>query len=456
MIYWDPIDTTIVIAGGLAAMACAIPGVWLVLRRQSMMGDAISHTALPGVVIAVLGSHAIANAFGGATVSTAAEPILLLIGAVTIGVLTALLTEWVQKLGQVEASAALGVVFTSFFALGILLLRLKADQADLDPECVLFGQLELIVWDLVDVAGLSISRPFLVNGVALLVNLALVCLFFKELRISAFDPDMATVQGINARVVNYSLMAATAATVVLAFQSVGSILVIGLLIVPAATSVLLTDRLVPMFLISLFVAALSAALGHVLAITVSPALFRAVGFSEVTDLAASGMMAVVCGGIFLIAFLLSPTHGLVGKIVSRIRLRLRIAADDILSTVYRFEEQSDGKPASTEQVSRETKWIPPFEKRFVISRLQRHGLVNVEKELLSLTDAGRVRATGLIASHRLFESYMDKHFDLPADHLHETAHFVEHFLDEEMRSQIKDELQSPNVDPHGRRIPDST
>lgn len=454
MIYWDPIDTTIVIAGGLAAMACALPGLWLVLRQQSMMGDAISHTALPGVVIAVLVSHVVTQQVAGAISMEAFEPLVLLMGAITIGVLTALLTEWVQKLGQVEGSAALGVVFTSFFALGILLLRLKADHADLDPECVLFGQLELIVWDLVNVGGIEIPRPYLVNGLALLTNLLLMMLFFKELRIAAFDADLATVMGINARLINYCLMAATAATVVLAFRSVGSILVIGLLIVPAATSVLLTDRLIPMIVISLVTAASSAVVGHVLAMTIAPRLFHLVGFTEVTDLATSGMMAVACGLFFVAALLFSPWHGLIGKLMTRMKLRMQIAADDILSTTYRFEEQTDGQPATAAEIATETQWIPPFERRVVMSRLQRHGLVIVEGEHVSLSAVGRVRATELIASHRLFESYMEKHFDLPADHLHETAHFVEHFLDEELRAQMKDELNSPDVDPHGRRIPD--
>ena len=452
---WNPWDTSIVIAAALAAMACALPGVWLVLRRQSMMGDALSHTALPGVVIAVLAGYSISQTVDWLPASTVAQPFLLISGAVVIGVLTALLTEWVHKLGRVESSAALGVVFTSLFALGLLLVRLKADHVDLDPDCVLFGNIELIVFDTVDLFGFEVPQPYLVNGLSLIVNVILVTLFFKELRIAAFDPDMATVQGINASAVNYFLMAATSITVVLAFESVGSILVIGLLIVPAATAMLLTDRLIPLIAISQFVALVSAVFGHVFAKTLPAAIFPPLGFVDVNDAGTSGMIAVTCGGCFLLAFLFSPTHGLIGKGLSRLKLRFRIATDDILSTLYRFEERLVGQPVTTALVASEVKWIPQFEQRMLISQMQRRGLLLEENDELSLTTSGKLRAAELVTAHRLFESYMDKHFDLPADHLHETAHFVEHYLDEEMRSQLKAELDSPDVDPHGRKIPDS-
>ncbi len=441
-----------VIAGALAAMACAIPGVWLVLRRQSMMGDALSHTALPGVILAILFSQWLSDSFDWIPEHSTAEPILLIGGAVLIGVLTSVLTEWVQRLGRVESSAALGVVFTSLFALGLFLIRLKAD-VHLDLDCVLFGQLELIVWDEVSVLGYVIPRAYLTNGSSLLLNLILLAVFYKELRIAAFDPDLATVQGINARLVNDVLMAATAVTVVMAFRSVGSILVIGLLIVPAATAVLLTDRLHYTIAISLLVAGLSAILGQVLAKTVPAMVFQPLGFDQVQDAGTSGMIAVACGLFFFAAFLLSPRYGLLGKGFSRIKLRMQIAADDILSTVYRFEEQLGEPHVSAAKTEKETVWIPAFERWFAMLRLQRHGLLLASNQGLALTDQGRSRAAELVGNHRLWESYMQKHFDLPDDHLHETAHYVEHFLDEELREQLKDELDSPDVDPHGRKIP---
>lgn len=451
---WHPWDTSMMIAGGLAAMSCAVPGVWLVLRRQSMMGDALAHTALPGVVMAILFANWMATSFDAFPRYSTAEPFLLMAGAVLIGILTAVLTEWIQHLGKVESSAALGVVFTSLFALGLLLIRLKADNVHLDPDCVLFGQLELIVWDEVQLWGFKVPRAYLINGGSLLINLTLLAIFYKELRISAFDPEMATAQGIPSRMVNYCLMAATAMTVVMAFESVGSILVIGLLIVPAATSLLLTDRLGTTIGLSLLVAGASAVLGQVLAKTIPVIVFRRLGFDQVSDAGTSGMIAVASGLIFVMTFILAPRYGLVGKLLSRLKLRLQIAADDILATLYRFEEQLGTKYISARQTEQETQWIVPAERWLAMFRLQRSGLLLASSQQLELTDQGRTRAAELVGSHRLWESYMHKHFDLPDDHLHEMAHYVEHFLDEEMRSQLKDELDSPDRDPHGRKIPD--
>ncbi|MCA9080526.1 MAG: metal ABC transporter permease [Planctomycetaceae bacterium] len=444
---WQTWDTWIVIVAAVAAMSCCVPGTWLVLRRQSLMGDALSHTALPGVVLAFL-SVRLAEQAGwlrGESLSLL-EPTLLAVGAMVIGVLTALFTEAVQKLGQVEASAALGVVFTSFFALGLLLVRLYANNVDIDPDCVLFGQLELVIWDVVPVLGLRLPQALLSNGLLLILNLTLTTLLFKELRISTFDPELATTLGIPARAIHYTMMALTAATLVTAFSSVGSILVIGLLIVPAAAASLLTDRLKMLILLSLALAVGSALLGHVLARTLPPLVFGPLGLSTVRDVSTSGMMAVAAGLLFLIALLFSPRHGILGKLLHHLRLSLDIAADDILGTLYRHEEVTRTDPVPEVSLAPMWTWLTPW-------YLRRRGWAVSTSEGLQLTSTGRSRAERIVRAHRLWESYMQKHFELPDDHLHATAHLVEHFLDEELQQRLFDELDAPANDPHGRTIP---
>lgn len=478
---WQPWDTAIVITGAVAAMSCALPGVWLVLRRQSMMGDALSHTVLPGVVIAFLFAHWMRSSeWVSASASEGMQPLLLFAGAVVLGILTAVLTEWIQRLGRVESGAALGVVFTSLFALGLLLIRLKADNVHIDLDCVLFGQLELVVWETVPLFGNHVPLAALTNAGVLGLNLLLLGLFFKELRISTFDPELATALGIDARVVNDLLMAATAVTVVMAFESVGSILVIGLLIVPAATAVLLADRLWSTILLALIVAAVSAGLGHLLAKTLPSLLFARLGFTEVRDAGTAGMIAVACGLLFVAAILFAPRHGVIGKGISRFRFSLQIAADDVLAILYRFEERDlpageSGSPASTApppgitmaEVRKLAPWISAWLWRMTLWRLRRRGLLRFGARSdsksetgsvrspgpLQLTEKGRARAKRLVRSHRLWESYMQKHFTLPEDHLHAPAHYVEHFLDRDLSSQLEAELNSPRTDPHGRTIP---
>jgi manganese/zinc/iron transport system permease protein len=452
---WSSLDTAIAASGALAAMSCALPGVWLVLRRHSMMGDALAHSALPGVVLAYIFAYSIRTA--GWVQEGAFELLLsgsLMIGAVLLGVATAWLTEWVGRLGRLESGAALGVVFTSVFALGLLLIRLFADDVHIDPDCVLFGVLEAAVLE--TLPGTRLPMPAVVNGGMLLLNLALTLLFFKELRIAAFDPALAASLGVPARGIHYGLMAVTALTVVAAFESVGSILVIGLLIVPATSALLLSQKLSRVIILSLGIAALSAVLGHVLARTLPPIAFSRLGFPEVEDAGTAGMMAATAGLVFVATLLLAPRQGVIARAVQRLRLGLRIAGDDVLGMLYRIEEQPESRPTTVsvpQFVARQnglSEWLTAL----AVRRLKRRQLVSHNPAGdLDLTSKGRAAAISLVRAHRLWEAYMARHFDLPDDHLHETAHRVEHVLDRDLQSRLDRELDAPAEDPHGRTIP---
>jgi manganese/zinc/iron transport system permease protein len=442
-------DIKIAAAAAVASMSCALPGAWLLLRRQSMMGDALSHTALPGTVIAFLLVQSARTAGWIGPLAGPAEHVAMLAGAAAIGVLTALITEWVQKLGRVDSGAALGVVFTWFFALGLFLLRLSADSVHIDPDCVLFGMLENAIWD----DGIPTSVK--INGLVLLINLTLMLLCYKELMLSAFDPALATSQGINAHLMHYGLMAATAMTVVAAFESVGSILVVGLLIIPAATAQLLTTRLKTMLALSVALAGLSGVIGHALARTVPPLVLPQIGLPDVEDVQTSGMVPIVAAGLFVMAWLFSPRQGLLGTLVSQARLAIRIAGDDLLGLLYRMEERQltgavEMAPALVAQrlgLGRSLTWLS-------VRNLLRRELLKQDGDAYRLTDRGRTTARSLVRSHRLWESYLQKHFALPHDHLHEPAHRAEHYIDSGMRSELADELSAPEHDPHGRMIPD--
>ncbi|MBC8354229.1 MAG: metal ABC transporter permease [Planctomycetes bacterium] len=448
---WDAYDTWTVVTAALAAMACSLPGVFLVMRRQSMMGDALAHTTLPGIVVAFLLAHSLQQAgwISSATYDSWRHAAMF-IGALVIGVVSAVLTEWVQKLGRVEASAALGVVFTTLFAVGLLLIRLKADQVHIDPDCVLYGIIETTVMD--TVPNTQIPRAAVVNGLVLLANLLLVTLFFKELRISAFDAAISTTMGINSHAMHYALMAVTAATLVSAFESVGSILVIAMLIAPAATAHLLTDRLDRLIAISLAVAALSAFLGHLSAITLPSIVFTRLGYPEVVDTSTAGMMAVAAGGLFTIAAMFGPRYGVISKVLDQARLSRSIIAEDILGLLYRMEEESDATALALNQLTAMigTRTWPTY---LAARGLAASGDVAVRGSSYELSPPGRERAKRLVRAHRLWESYMAKHFDLPADHLHESAARVEHFLGAELREELAAELEDTAEDPHGREIP---
>lgn len=445
---WTELDTWTALTAALASMACAVPGTFLVLRRQSMLGDALSHTVLPGIVAAFLTAYAIGatdhGPEGGATLS-----VFLLIGAVLAGLLTAFLTETVQRIGRVENSAALGVVYTSLFALGLLLVRLYADDVHLDADCVLFGAVETVVLD--TIGDSSVPTAAVINGGMLIVNLFLLVVCFKELRLTTFDPALATSSGLNASLVHYLLMAVTSVTLVSAFTTVGAILVVTVLIAPPVTAFLCSDRLGSMIAMAVGVACASAFVGHALAIWSPGAVFGRLGFPTVDDSSTAGMTAVAAGAFFVAAFLFSPRRGLIVKAVRHGLLGFRIVCEDCLGVLYRQEEMPT---ASETAVSRNSPAIlSTLRGRIACWRLSRARLVKASASGWTLTESGRQEAEHLVRSHRLWESYLARHFVLPGDHLHDPANRVEHFLDIPMVQQLDAELEEPGEDPQGHSIP---
>ncbi|MEI8294116.1 MAG: metal ABC transporter permease [bacterium] len=296
---WTDLDTWIVLAGALTAMACAVPGVFLLLNKQSMLGDAISHAVLPGLAM-------------GFIVSGTRNPLPMLAGAVLAGLFTGVVSSVIERRGRVETGASLGVVFCSLFALGLILIRVAADHVDLDPGCVLYGALELAVVD-----SSPVPRIVWQSGAVLVLNLALATLFFKELQLAAFDPRFAKASGIASGWIQQGLTIVTALTTVVAFESVGSILVIAMLIVPGASAMLLSRSVPGVLLWSLVVALCSAVMGHLLAITLAPAcLGWLTGHHDLGSLNSAGMMAASAGFIFFT--LLAGSH-LVRNISTAIR-----------------------------------------------------------------------------------------------------------------------------------------
>ncbi|MDF3128079.1 metal ABC transporter permease [Kiritimatiellaeota bacterium B1221] len=295
---WMEMDTWIVLVGVTCAIACALPGCFLVLRKMSMMGDAISHAVLPGLALAFL-------------ITGSRSSLPMFIGAAVVGLLTAVFTQWVSQFGNVDRGAAMGIVFTILFALGLILIVQSAEKVDLDASCVLLGNIEWTPQDLMNIGPLEIPRALVVLASVMLLNLLVILFFFKELRIAAFDPELATTTGFNAQVMHYLLMIMVAVTTVASFEAVGSIIVIAMLVVPPCCAWMMTDRLGVMLFLSAVFGALSAVLGHMAAIVVPPWF----GFDD--SASTSGMMATVAGLLFMMVWIFDPRRGLLGKKVGK-------------------------------------------------------------------------------------------------------------------------------------------
>jgi len=430
---WTSLDTWIVATGMLSAMACALPGCYLVLRRMSMMGDAISHAVLPGLAAAFL-------------ISGSRGSLAMMAGAVLIGVVTAFLIQALDRLGGMDRGASMGVIFTTLFALGLVLIRQAADRVDLDPSCVLYGAIELTPLDVYAFGGIEVPRAAVTNAAMLLLKLSFILLFFTELKITSFDPALATTIGISADRMHYALMTLVAATTIAASESVGSILVIAMLIVPGATAHLLTDRLSPMLALSLLIACLSALLGHVGAITVP-------GWFGLSDTSTAGMMSVAAGAVFLAVFLFAPRHGVAGRALGRLALSMRIQRDDILAFLYRVEELAPAAAPTVRVSDVEKAMEAPGAVRLALRALTRQGLIRRTAAGVCLTEEGRRTARSLVRSHRLWEAYLCDRMGFCAADVHEAAHRLEHVTGPAMQAQLAEAAGHPTRDPHDRRIP---
>lgn len=276
----------IILTGVLVASCCGILGCFLILRRMAMIGDAISHSVLPGIVIAFL-------------VSGSRDSFFMLLGAALIGFLTVFLIQLFHQSG-VQSDASIGVVFTAMFAVGVVLISLNASHVDLDLDCVLYGEIAYVQWNPLTLGGVDVGpKAVWLLGVTLAVIVAAVALFYKQFKLCAFDPALAAALGIPVAVFHYALMGLVSMATVSSFESVGAILVVGLLIIPPATAYLLTERLGVMIAISLAVGIVSAVAGYFAA--------------SLLDASIAGCIVCAAGALFALAFLFSPSHGIVAR-----------------------------------------------------------------------------------------------------------------------------------------------
>jgi manganese/zinc/iron transport system permease protein len=289
----------IVLTAALTGTACALLGPFLVLRRVALLGDAVSHAVLPGIVLVWL-------------VAQTRAPLAVVAGAALFAVVCVLAIDALRATGLVPPDAAIGLVFPALFSLGVLGVTRYADGIHLDLDSTIYGEIAFVPFATVTVAGVPLARATVVLAVVVAVNLALVGLLWKELKATTFDPEFSRTVGLRPVLLSRLLLLAVAVTAVSAFEAVGAILVVTLLIVPAATAYLLTDRLAVMVAVAVAVSWVGAVAGNALA--------------TATDSAISGAMGLACTACFVLALLAAPRHGLVVRWIRRGRRRRPAAA----------------------------------------------------------------------------------------------------------------------------------
>jgi manganese/zinc/iron transport system permease protein len=348
----------------VVAAACALPGTFLVLRRMALVSDAIGHVLLFGIVVAYL-------------ITRDADSPWLLAGAAITGLLTVALVELLQRTRLIKEDAAIGLVFPALFAAGALLASLYLRDTHLDVDRVLMGYPEYAREARWQIGGVPVKPLWVMAGV-LVLNALLLGIFFKELKLTTFDPELAAALGFRPGLMHYGLMAIVSLTAVASFDVVGPVLVVGFFVLPAAAALLVTDRLVILIALAAGIGSVGAAGGTHLAIRIN------------TNIA--GTVAAVLGCLFAAAFLFAPQRGLAAEMIRRWR-QTRTFHETML-TIHLLHHE--GTPAEADEsridgLHRHLHWLA-LQTAAVVRRAERHGLVLRDRDWLKLTEAGRRRA----------------------------------------------------------------
>lgn len=278
----------IIFTASLVGFSCGLIGVFLILRKTAMMADAISHTVLLGIVVAFIITKEVSGVY-------------MVIGGIIAGLLTAYLVQWLHSL-DVQHDASMGIVFTTLFAIGVILIATSVGNAHLDIQHALMGEITFIPFNTMMVPFIGeVPKATILLFVVLIVVLFFIIAFYKEWKITSFDPALAASLGIPVLLLHYLFMTLVSVTTVASFDAVGAIMVVAMLITPAASAYLWTDRLSIMLILSSLFGILSAIIGYYIALWI--------------DTSISGSMAFATGLLFIISFLFSPKHGMIRKYV---------------------------------------------------------------------------------------------------------------------------------------------
>lgn len=356
----------------IVAVGCALPGVFLVLRQMSMMSDSITHTILLGIVLAF---------FVTGDLSSPA----LIIGAALMGVITVWLTETAFRTRLLSKDSAIGIVFPLLFSIAIILITRYAGSSHLDADAVLLGELAFAPFDRLTIFGIDIgAKAIFTSGILLIINVAAIVLFFKELKVVTFDPVLAAVIGISPIAIHYGLMTLVSLTAVGSFESVGSVLVVAFMIVPPSAAYLLTDDLRKMLVISGLIGAASGILGYQLA--------------SALDVSIAGSMACVAGALFAATFIFAPKRGLISSLIMRRKRKGNFAAYTLLLHLYHHTGRPDeDDETGVDLVSRRLNWDDKKIAK-IIKLLERDGRIYSYDGLLKLTELGTQGAEKLETS----------------------------------------------------------
>ncbi len=408
----EPFFIKALVGGSIVAVVCGVVGCLVILRRMAFLGDALSHAMIAGVA----GGYLFMKLLFGIEAYAPA----MLVGSLIAAVLTVFLIGFVSRLSRIKEDTAIGIMYTGVFAAGVVMVSIFRNYVHIDLMHFIMG----------DVLGMADTDLWASAFIAALV-LSVILLFFRHFQLASFDPIMAASIGMPIVIIDYVLTTCVSLVVVSAVSMVGVILVVGLLITPAATAYLLSDRLDRMMILSAIFGITSIIGGLYLCFWL--------------DSSGGGAIMLFCTFQFLVVLFVAPRYGLMVRWINLRKIIPQQLAEDILGTIARHA------PVNPVEIR---KLLPEHVKtQRAIKALISEGYLKMSDSRLTLTPEGQKEAQRIIRSHRLWESYL-QHVGTPDEEIHPKAHNLEHMHDTGTVEYIDDILGHPDRDPHGQEIPE--
>lgn len=401
------------IGAGMVAAVCGVVGCLVILRRMAFLGDALSHAMIAGVA----GGYLFMKMLFGIEAHAPA----MLLGSVIAAIITVALIGFVSRLSRVKEDTAIGIMYTGVFAAGVVFVSVFRNYIHIDL-------MHFIMGDVLAVADADLW----VSAITAAGVLTVIIIFFRHFQLTSFDPVMAASIGMPVVLIDYALTTCVSLVVVSAVSMVGVILVVGLLITPAATAYLLSDRLERMMALAAFFGLTSVIGGLYLCIWL--------------DSSGGGAIMLFCTLQFLVVLITAPRYGLPARWLRLRRTVPQQTVEDILAAVWR----GNGKPVAVKELEN---LLPETRKLArAVNNLVTQGLLAVSSSGATLTRSGKSEAIKIMRAHRLWESYLEQ-VGTPAEDIHNQAHHLEHINDPDTVSYLDDLLVHPALSPHGRKIP---
>jgi manganese/iron transport system permease protein/iron/zinc/copper transport system permease protein len=417
-LFLDPLQETFfqkaLIGSSLVAMVSSVVGCLVVLRRMAFLGDALSHAMIAGVA----GGYLFMKMLFGVEAHAPG----MLVGSLITAVITVMLIGFVSRVTRVKEDTAIGIMYTGIFAAGVVVVSIFRNYIHIDL-------MHFIMGDVLAVADTDLWASALTTALVLSITL----LFYRQFQLTSFDPVMAASIGMPVVFIDYTLTTCVSLVVVSAVSMVGVILVVGLLITPAATAYLLCDRLDRMMFLSALFGVSSVIGGLYLCMWL--------------DSSGGGAIILFCTFQFLVVLVVAPRYGLLARWVRLYRMVPEELVEDILGTVLRHE----GTPLSLKDIEPYT--VDRSQIRRALLSLVSQGFLQTQDSGVVLTETGRVEALRIRRAHRLWETYL-QHVGTPTSEIHPRVHKLEHVRDPGTVDYLDDLLDHPMVDPHGQEIPE--